>query len=124
MERLREIWGRLRQDSALILLIALAVGACLLLPREPPQGAGGDREEARLAEVLSAMAGAGRVEVVVRWTEHGTSAAGERIPLGAVVIAQGASDIGVRLKLSRAVTTLLDLPPGAVEVFAMEQEGT
>lgn len=121
MERLREIWGKLRQDGALLLLIALAVGACLLLPREQPQDTGGG-EEARLSSVLSAMAGAGRVELVVRWSESAASSSGERTPLGAVVVAQGASDIGVRLKLTRAVTTLLDLPPGAVEVFAMEQE--
>ena len=38
------------------------------------------------------------------------------------MVAQGAEDIGVRIKLIRAVTTLLQLQPDSVEVFAMEQE--
>ena len=41
---------------------------------------------------------------------------------GAVVVAQGAEDMGVRIKLMRALTTLLQLQPDSVEVFAIEQE--
>lgn len=126
MEKLREMWGKLRADGGLWLLIALAVGICLLLPRESAQDAAqASGEEARLAAVLSRMAGAGEVEVVVRWAETADplGQTGQRTPLGAVVVAQGAEDIGVRLQLIRAVTALLDLDSGAVEVFAMEQEG-
>ena len=81
-------------------------------------------EEARLAAVLSAMEGVGKAEVVIRWDETSATMtqSGSRTPTGAVVVAQGAEDIGVRIKLIRAVTTLLQLQPDSVEVFAMEQE--
>ena len=122
----REAWAKLRRDGGLLLVIAGAAGLCLLLPQSgQKQAATASEEELRLASVLSSMAGAGKVEVVVRWAEEAATVTqpGTRVPLGAVVVAQGAEDIGVRLKLIRAVTTLLDLEPGAVEVFAMEQEG-
>ena len=110
----------------LLLVIALATGACLLLPQGGTDTAGVvSTEEVRLAQVLSSMAGAGKVEIAVRWVEEAATAVqqGSKTPVGAIVVAQGAEDVGVRLKLIRAVTTLLQLEPGAVEVFAMEQEG-
>ncbi len=125
MGKLLELWGRLRQDGGLLVMIALAVGLCLLLPQGNSEQTGAStQEEARLAAVLSAMEGAGKVEVVIRWDETSATMtqAGSRTPLGAVVVAQGAEDIGVRIKLLRAVTTLLNLQPDAVEVFPMEQE--
>ena len=111
---------------ALLLVIALAKGACLLLPQGGTDTAGvASTEEVRLAQVLSSMAGAGKVEIAVRWAEEAVTAVQQdsKTPVGAIVVAQGAEDVGVRLKLIRAVTTLLQLEPGAVEVFAMEQEG-
>ena len=42
---------------------------------------------------------------------------------GAVVVAEGADDLSVRLSLIRAVRTLLGLPESAVDVFVMEEEG-
>lgn len=45
-------------------------------------------------------------------------------PVGAVVVAQGAGDIGVRLRLARAVQTLLGVPQDAVEVFVMQPNET
>lgn len=125
MAKLMERWERLRQDGGLVVMVALAIGLCLLLPRETGvQSGASSEEEARLAAVLSTMEGVGQVEVVIRWNETAATMAqsGSRSPLGVVVVAQGAENIGVRLRLTRAVMTLLDLPPDAVEVFAMEQE--
>lgn len=125
MGKLLEVWRRIRQDGGLLVMIALAVGVCLLLPQEQATQTGASsQEESRLAAVLSAMEGVGRAEVVIRWDETSATMAqaGSKTALGAVVVAQGAEDIGVKLKLIRAVTTLLQLQPDAVEVFAMEQE--
>ena len=33
LDKLREMWEKLRRDSGLLLVIALATGACLLLPQ-------------------------------------------------------------------------------------------
>lgn len=125
MSKLLEIWRRVRQDGGLLVMIALAVGICLLLPQEQENLSGSSsEEEARLATVLSAMEGVGKVEVVIRWDETSATMAqpGNKAPAGVVVVAQGAEDIGVRIKLIRAVSTLLQLQADSVEVFAMEQE--
>lgn len=39
---------------------------------------------------------------------------------GAIIVAEGASDVGVRLDLQRAAQTALDLPASKVEVFSMK----
>ena len=77
------------------------------------------QQEQRIAEVLSAMAGAGRVEVALYYARETTGSSGE--PTGALVVAQGADDMQVRLNLIRAVRTLLGLPENAVDVFVMEE---
>jgi len=87
-------------------------------------GSGGthtaSQEERRIAEVLSSMAGAGRVEVALFYSPTGKL--GETAsPTGAVIVAQGADDLAVRLNLIRAIRTLLGLPENAVDVFAMEE---
>ncbi len=107
----------LNNRTLLWVMIALAAVLVLLLPGE--QGSTGSREEKRIAQVLGQIAGAGKVEVALF---YGTEEAGspER-PTGAVVVAQGADQLSVRLELIRAVRTLLSLPEAAVDVFAMEQ---
>ena len=73
-------------------------------------------EEARLSQVLSAIEGAGNVEVAIYYEEID----GASVPCGAVVVADGAGDVTVRLRLTRAVTTLLGISAGRVEVFQRE----
>ena len=85
---------------------------------------GATQEEKRIAEVLSAMAGVGRVEVALFYESEVVSAFGggaKTRPTGAVVVAEGVGDMRVRLELSRAVRTLLSLPENAVDVFEMEE---
>ena len=83
------------------------------------------REEKRMAQVLSAIEGAGDVEVALFYSTESQRAfaSGARAskPTGAVVVAQGAEDVAVRLKLIRAARTLLGLPENAVDVFVMEE---
>ena len=100
------------------LAAALAVALLLLLAGGGKDTDLASQEEQRIAEVLSQMAGTGRVEVAL------TDALGTRTtgPTGAVVVAEGADDLSVRLSLIRAVRTLLGLPESAVDVFVMEEE--
>lgn len=106
----------MRSKSALWLaaLLSAAVMLALLMGAERTAAS---REEQRVAEVLSAMAGAGRVEVALFYGEEKTLS---QKPTGAVVVAEGADDVAVRLRLIRAVRTLLGLPETAVDVFEME----
>lgn len=111
-------WKRWLNNRSLLWVIAAVIALLALLLM-----GGGDtssvesREEKRMAEVLGSIAGAGRVEVALFYaTGNGQS---DRSPTGAVVVAQGADDLAVRLELIRAVRTLLSLPEAAVDVFAM-----
>lgn len=118
--------GRKEIKYAASILAALALAALLF---QLPSGSGGtsaSQEEKRIAEVLGAMAGAGKVEVALFYAQEeqsllGGGASASR-PTGAVVVAEGADDLSVRLSLVRAVRTLLGLPESAVDVFVMEED--
>ncbi len=98
------LWGLLALAALLVLLV---MGSS-----EPATSA--SRQEKRMAEVLSSIAGAGKVEVALFY--HGEE---NGSPTGALVVAQGADQLAVRLELIRAARTLLGLPEAAVDVFAM-----
>ena len=104
-ERIREY---LRKDGWLLAALGVCVLLCLLLGRESPAAT----EEERISSVLSSMAGAGAVEVAVYYEES--------VPCGAVVVAQGAGDIAVQLRLTSAVSALLGIEPGRVAVYQRE----
>ena len=104
---------RLRKDGWLYLALAGCILLCLLLGMTEGTSTARTDEEARLARVLSAMAGAGEVEVAVFYQEEAA------LPCGAVVVAQGAEDVAVRLQLTRAVCTLLGLEASQVDVFKL-----
>ena len=117
---MREILARLRaviSPQALIILVALAtmlmgMRADASLPLE-----------ARIARTLSAVEGAGRVQVTIRMrdaentTGLGMAKKTQSIPCGAVAVAQGADDPLVALQLHDALCALLGLAPGAVSVI-------
>ncbi len=106
-------------------IAAVAAAVLLALTMVQPQGSSASQQEKRIAEVLSAIAGAGKVEVVLYYAPQETdvfASSASASPTGAVVVAQGAEDMAVRLRLIRAVRTLLGLPETAVDVFAMEEE--
>lgn len=104
---------RLRKDGWLYLALAGCILLCLMLGLTEGTSTARTDEEARLARVLSAMAGAGDVEVAVFYQEE------DALPCGAVVVAQGADDVAVRLQLTRAVCTLLGLESSQVDVFKL-----
>lgn len=107
--------------TALWLAAALAVGLLLCALASGGQGGEATQEERRIAEVLSAIEGAGRVEVALFFGQSTGAFGTSSSPTGAVVVAQGAGDMAVRLRLIRAARTLLGLPEAAVDVFVMEE---
>ena len=72
-----------------------------------------DAEEARLASVLRGLEGVGRVETMI------TRDADDEI-VGIIVIAEGAEDIAVRLRLLSAVTTAMGVDDKIVNVYTMK----
>lgn len=98
----------LRRDGWLLAVAALCVALCAV-------ASGGEKQstpEDRLAKVLSGVEGAGRVEVVLHYSPEN-----DAIPTGAVVVADGADDPAVQLRLTRALTTLMQLNARDVEIF-------
>ena len=106
------------------LLALLCCAAALLL--FPPGGAvkaGMTEEEQRVSATLSRIAGAGDVRVSIYYAQEASAfGGGNRSPVGAVIVAQGAGDIAVRLNLLRAAETLLGLDANRVDVFLMEEK--
>lgn len=107
-QQLKERW---RRDGWLLGALCAAVAACLALGAAP-EGGSATPVEARLAQVLSAMEGAGRVEAAVYFADGD-----QAHPTGAVVVAEGAHSVALRLQITRAVCTLLGLEPSQVDVF-------
>lgn len=79
------------------------------------------REEKRLADTLSAVQGAGRVRLTLYYGETGGAFGGAKQVTGALAVAQGAGQMGVRLRLTEALETLLSLSPENVLVLEMEE---
>ena len=109
----QRLWEKCRRDLWLYVALAAAAALCLLLGLGGSAPAGQTDEEARLARVLSAMEGAGQVEVEVFY------GAEDAAPCGAVVVAEGADSVAVRLQLTRAVCTLLGLEAEQVDIFKL-----
>lgn len=103
----------LRKDGWLVAALLLVVALCLALGASDRAASAQTAEEARLSRVLSAVAGAGTVSVAVYYDNA--------VPCGAVIVADGAGDATVRIRLAGAVTTLLGLDASRVAVY--EREG-
>ena len=107
-------------------LLAVLCAAAYLMAALPltPGAAPMTEEERRFSATLSRIAGAGEIRVSIYYAQAAAAfGSGGRTPVGAVIVAQGAGDVGVRLNLLRAAETLLGLSAAQVEVFPMEEEG-
>lgn len=100
----------LKKDGWILAALLFCVALCLMLGM---QGEAASTEESRISRVLSAIDGAGTVEVAVYYEES--------LPCGAVVVAEGAGDVAVQLRLVSAVTTLLGISQDRVAIY--EREG-
>lgn len=78
-----------------------------------PSAYGMDQEESRLASVLEGLEGVGRVQTMI-------TRGGDNEIVGVIVIAEGAEDIGVRLRLLSAVTTAMGVDKQIVNVYTMK----
>lgn len=117
---MREILSRLR---AALTPQSLAILALLALLFVSLQTRNEDSLESRTASTLCAVDGAGRVKVTIRTKDvqqsSGLLGAGqaERVPVGAVAVAQGADDPLVAIRLQEALCALLGLPASSVSVI-------
>lgn len=114
----------LKNGKRMMIVLAALLGLALILSMASEANTASSQsvQEKRLCEVLSRIKGAGRVEAVLFY-QDGAANAWENeksVVTGAVVVADGAKDLEVRLALIRAVRTLLGLPETAVDVFQME----
>ncbi len=110
--------ARLKRDGWLLLTLAFVVVLCVALGAAERVPAGQTEEEARLSRVLSAMEGAGQVEAAVFYAP---AAQGEAaVPCGAVIVADGAADVAVRIRLAQAASTLLGVEADRIDVFKRE----
>lgn len=121
MERLRAV---LSMPIALVILLLLSL---MLLSRGQVNGnMAQERLERRVEQALSQIEGAGCVQVIIR--THAVSekangsglitrSEGERIPCGAIAIAQGAGDPVVNMRITSALCALLGLQASQVDVL-------
>lgn len=107
---MNRISAYMKKDGWILAALLFCVALCLLLS---VRNESASTEENRISQVLSAIDGAGTVEVAVYYEDA--------VPCGAVVVADGAGDVAVQLRLLSAVTTLLGVDQGRVAIY--EREG-
>ncbi len=122
LKALWEKWKEKKHGQWLVLVLLLALSGALLLTDFDMSG-GQNAVEKRISQVLSAMEGCGKVEVSIYYGQETQSVWGgsgnNAVPVGAVVVAEGANKVEVRLMLMRAMQTLLGLDQQSVQVFPM-----
>ena len=99
----------IKKDGWILAALVFCAALCLMLGARTETAT---TEESRISRVLSAIDGAGTVEVAVHYEES--------VPCSAVVVAQGAGDIAVQLRLASAVTTLLGIDQSRVAIYQRE----
>ncbi len=122
---LERIKGWKGKAWALLLIACAAAYLLSALPLFSPAPSPMTEEERRLSATLSRIAGAGEVRLAIYYAQAASAfgGSGQKMPVGAVIVARGAGDVAVRLNLLRAAETLLGLSASQVEVFPMEEDG-
>lgn len=100
-----------------IMVIAIIIALGLIIYSDVSTNESGvvsnmDQEEIRLASTLSQIEGVGEVQTMI--TRNGDDI------LGVLVIAEGAENISVMLKLLDATATVMGVDKSIVEVYQME----
>ena len=107
------LWDKLRGARRIELFAALALAALLALMLLKPVsggGASGTPLETRVERILRRIEGAGRVSAMITQGEDGAVT-------GAVIVAEGLSDVKTYLRLQRAVSALLDVDADRIEII-------
>lgn len=97
---------------ALLIYSSVATGNAARTASSDEQSTEMDEDESRLASILEGLEGVGRVETMIT-REDDTI-------VGILVIAEGAQDIAVRLRLLSAVTTAMGVDKQIVNVYTMK----
>ena len=125
MSVLRRTLDRLRGARSVewaLLAVGLAAGLLLLTRAESMPGAASTPLEARMESVLSCVAGAGRVRVLVHSKEDAAAFDAASAPAsGVIVVAEGAGNVRVELELLEAVRALLGVDSERIEILAMKE---
>ena len=111
---IKRLLDRLRGARRIELFAALALAALLALMMLDI-GRSGDSEprtelESRVERILGRVEGAGRVSVMI-------SQEGDGDVTGVVIVAEGLSDVQTYLRLQRAVSALLNVDVGKIEII-------
>lgn len=109
MKRIRELFRSARKLEIALAIVAAAVLALMLIEQGAGPTASGTAEEMRLERLLERIEGAGQVSVLL--------GGGEGAYSGCVVVAGGAEDMRVCLKMQRAVMAATDLPLEKIEII-------
>lgn len=131
MELLKNISEKMNADKKFKLAVYALVAAgalmiCLNLFKTPSKNEEYFNESAsvsyteveiKLEKILSTIDKAGKVNVMVSTKKEN----GNEYVCGVIVTAEGARDIGVKLKLHDAVCTALNLEKERVEIFEMKE---
>ena len=108
MKRILEMFRSARKIEFLIAVVIAAL-LVLILIDQGGFGSQANGPEARLERLLSRIDGAGKVSVMLSGAEDTLN--------GCVVVAGGADDVGVALKMQRAVMAATDLPLEKIEII-------
>ena len=121
--------GRFSLGGRAWLIIAVPLAAALMMLAVSRSGgmggaAGMTDVEARLSATLSRIEGAGEVRAMVLMDEPAGAFGEKGAPQisGVIIVAEGAYDLGVRLRLQQAAMTLFSLDAQRVEVFSGREE--
>ena len=97
---------------AIIIAVGLIIYSDITTTSNTSSSISMDQEEMRLANTLSQIEGAGQVRAMI--TRNGNEIS------GVLVIAEGAKNISVMLKLLDATATVMGVDKSIVEVYQME----
>ena len=121
--------GRFSLGGRAWLIIGIPLAAALIMLAVSQAGevgadSGMTDVETRLSATLSQIEGAGSVRAMVLMDETAGAFGEKGAPKvsGVIIVASGAYDLGVRLRLQQAVTTLFSLDADRVEVFSGREE--
>lgn len=107
MKRLLELFRGARKIEIFLMIIAAAI---LLLQFQPSAQDTQTELESRLSSILRQIEGVGNVRVMIVQRE-------DEDAQGVLVVADGADDAGVCLRIQYAVTTLLGVESSEIEVM-------
>ena len=116
--------GGFGKKKLLLILAAALIMLAVSQAGEVGADSGMTDVETRLSATLSQIEGAGSVRAMVLMDETAGAFGEKGAPKvsGVIIVASGAYDLGVRLRLQQAVTTLFSLDADRVEVFSGREE--